>query len=99
MNRIDDLIAELCPSGVRYAALSAIANYSTTRVDASELDETSFVGVDNLVADKGGRVDASYLPNTTRLTAYLPGDTLLGNIRPYLKKVWRLFTIEGVVGV
>ena len=73
---------------VEWKALREVAEYSPTRVDATELDATSFVGVDNLVADKGGRVDATYLPNTNRLTAYEPGDVLLGNIRPYLKKVW-----------
>lgn len=88
MSYFDKLIAELSRAGVRHVALSEVAGCSSTRVDASGLDETSFVGVDNLVADKGGRVDASYLPNTVRLTAYEPGDILLGNIRPYLKKVW-----------
>ena len=88
MSRIDKLIAELAPDSVPHVALSEVAEYSSTRVDAAELDETSFVGVDNLVSDKGGRVDASYLPNTARLTAYESGDILLGNIRPYLKKVW-----------
>ncbi|EOV6937165.1 restriction endonuclease subunit S, partial [Escherichia coli] len=69
-------------------AVGDIAGYSTTKVDADKLDATSFVGVDNLLADKGGRIDATYQPNTARLTAYEPGDILLGNIRPYLKKVW-----------
>ncbi len=94
MSRIDDLIEELCPDGVRHVSLSDVASYSDTRVDASRLDGTSFVGVDNLVANKGGRVDSSYPPNTARLTAYEPGDILIGNIRPYLKKVWRV-TGEG----
>jgi len=88
MSRVDELIAELCPDGVRHGELCEIAAYSNTRVDATDLDETSFVGVDNLLANKRGKVDASYLPNTARLTAYEPGDILLGNIRPYLKKVW-----------
>lgn len=98
MNRIDDLIAELAPQGVHHALLSEVAEYSPTRVDAVELNESNFVGVDNLVADKGGRVDASYLPNTDRLTAYEPGDVLLGNIRPYLKKVWRATNAGGCSG-
>jgi ATP-dependent DNA helicase RecG len=72
---------------VEWKALGEVAEYVPTRVDAVELDATSFVGVDNLVADKGGRIDANYLPNTDRLTAYEQGDILLGNIRPYLKKV------------
>lgn len=88
MSRVAELIKQLSPDGVEHILLSAVAAYSTTRVHASELDETSFVGVDNLVAHKGGRVDANYLPNTARLTAYKAGDVLLGNIRPYLKKVW-----------
>lgn len=98
MSRIDDLITELCPSGVRYVRVSEVAAYSDTRVDASVLDESTFVGVDNLVADKRGRVDASYLPNTARLTAYEPGDILLGNIRPYLKKIWLATNAGGCSG-
>lgn len=98
MSRIDELIAEFAPDGVRNVALSEVAEYSPTRVDAADLDETSFVGVDNLVSNKGGRVDASYPPNTARLTAYEPGDILLGNIRPYLKKVWLATNAGGCSG-
>ncbi|WP_026139469.1 restriction endonuclease subunit S [Leucobacter salsicius] len=98
MSRIDDLIAKHCPDGVRHVALSEVAEYSPTRVDAADLDGTSFVGVDNLVAEKGGRINASYLPNTTRLTAYESGDILLGNIRPYLKKVWLASNSGGCSG-
>jgi len=98
MSRIDGLIADLSPDGVRHVVLSEVAEYSRVRVDAADLDETSFVGVDNLVADKGGRVDATYLPNTARLTAYAPGDILLGNIRPYLKKVWLATNAGGCSG-
>src|SRR5690554_6246840 len=83
---------------VEWKQLGEIAEYSQTRINASELDATSFVGVDNLVADKGGRVNANYLPNTARLTAYEPGDILLGNIRPYLKKVWRATNSGGCSG-
>lgn len=88
MSRIGDLIAAHCPDGVRHMLLKEIASYSDSRIDASKLDETTFVGVDNLLADKAGKTDATYLPNTARLTRYFPGEILLGNIRPYLKKVW-----------
>ena len=83
---------------VEWKPLRDVAEYSSTRVEAVELDATSFVGVDNLVANKGGRVDSNYLPNTVRLTAYEPGDILLGNIRPYLKKVWRATNSGGCSG-
>jgi type I restriction enzyme S subunit len=83
---------------VEWKALGDVAEYSQTRVDASCLCASSFVGVDNLVANKGGRVDATYMPNTERLTAYEIGDILLGNIRPYLKKVWKATSSGGCSG-
>lgn len=88
MSRIDDMLQELCPEGVEMVELGLVASYSASRVAASDVDSTSFVGVDNLIAGKRGRVDATHSPNTDSLTGYLPGDILLGNIRPYLKKVW-----------
>jgi type I restriction enzyme S subunit len=83
---------------VEWKRLGYVAEYSTTRVNAADLDATSFVGVDNLIANKGGRIDASYLPNTERITAYESGDILLGNIRPYLKKVWHATNAGGCSG-
>jgi len=88
MSRIDALVARDCPDGVVYRTIGEVAGYSTTRLDAADLDEFSFVGVDNLLPNKAGRVNATHTPNTDRLTAYQEGDVLLGNIRPYLKKVW-----------
>lgn len=94
MSRIEDLIAELCPEGVEFRTLGELAAYSDTRVDATELDKSNFIGVDNLLPNQAGKTDANYLPNTARLSAYMDRDVLLGNIRPYLKKVW-LATNEG----
>ena len=98
MSRLSFLERLLDEAEVEWKPLGDVAAYSTTRIAAAELDAATFVGVDNLVADKGGRVDASYLPNTERLTAYEPGDILLGNIRPYLKKVWRATNSGGCSG-
>lgn len=81
MSRASLLDTLLDGGGVEWKKLGQIAEYSPTRINAAELDASSFVGVDNLVSEKGGRIDASYLPNTERLTAYEPGDILLGNIR------------------
>lgn len=94
MTRIDDLIREHCPKGVEHRSLHEIGGYSDIRVAASDLDQTSFVGVDNLLPNRGGKVDSAYRPNTARVTAYQVGDVLIGNIRPYLQKVW-LATNDG----
>lgn len=98
MSRTNFLEKLLDGAEVEWKPLEEVAEYSQTRVDASKLDATSFVGVDNLVADKGGRIDATYLPNTARLAAYEPGDILLGNIRPYLKKIWTATNSGGCSG-
>lgn len=98
MNRIDELIAELCPEGVKFDELGSVAAYSSTRVDASDLDETTFVGVDNLLPNMAGKTDATYTANTARLTAYEIGDILLGNIRPYLNKIWLAISSGGCSG-
>ncbi|TYF99778.1 restriction endonuclease subunit S [Enterobacter hormaechei] len=98
MIEVSYLVKLLDGDSVDWISLGKIAEYSTTRVNAIELDATSFTGVDNLVASKGGRINANYLPNTTRLTAYEPGDILLGNIRPYLKKVWLATNSGGCSG-
>lgn len=83
MSRIDDLIRQHCPKGVEFRALGDVAHYSDERVSSALLDSETFVGVDNLLPDKRGKVTATYRPNTSVLTAFQPGDVLLGNIRPY----------------
>lgn len=44
--------------------------------------------MDNLVANFGGRVDSEYTSKVQSAIKYVPGNILVGNIRPYLKKVW-----------
>ena len=88
MSRLDELIAELCPDGVPYVALSTVAEYAKERIDAAEIDADTYVGVDNLLPEKKGKTVSSYVPNEGRLISFHVGDILIGNIRPYLKKIW-----------
>ena len=78
--------------------LGEVAHYSSTRVSATKLTPKSYVGVDNLLKDKQGKCDAAYYPTDGNVTAFEVGDTLLGNIRPYLKKIWYADTEGGVSG-
>lgn len=75
-----------------------ISNYSKTRIAASELNRERYVGVDNLLQNKQGKTVSSYVPTTGKLTRYEVGDILLGNIRPYLKKIWCATNIGGTNG-
>ena len=52
MNRLEKLLRELCPDGVKVYSLSQVAHYAQKRIDASQVDETSYVGVENLLQNK-----------------------------------------------
>ncbi|MEL7666964.1 MAG: restriction endonuclease subunit S [Actinomycetota bacterium] len=98
MSRIDELIAEFCPDGVPHVRLGDVAAYSKTRISASAVDGETFVGVDNLQPNQGGRTSSNYVPKSGYLTEYRAGDVLIGNIRPYLKKIWLATNSGGCSG-
>ena len=68
--------------------LGAMARYSKTRIEATKLTSENYVGVDNLLQDRNGKTVATYLPEQGSFIGYDQGDILIGNIRPYLKKIW-----------
>ncbi len=74
--------------GWTYKKLGEVAFYSTSRVSSSLLDETNYVGVDNLLKDRKGKIDSTVVPVEGNCIGYKCGDILVGNIRPYLKKIW-----------
>lgn len=72
----------------RWLPLEDVAEYSETRIGFQKLNKSNYVGVDNLLQNRGGRVDSNYVPTNGNLTEYRIGDVLIGNIRPYLRKIW-----------
>ena len=74
--------------GYANVSLSDIAEYQKERIDASLLDASTYVGVDNLLQNKAGIKKSEYVPTEGRLINYHKGDVLIGNIRPYLRKIW-----------
>ncbi len=75
-------------SNVEKIVLKRAARYSTQRIPAESLNAKNYVGVENLLKDKAGKVDSSYIPLKGNLIAFKKGDILIGNIRPYLRKIW-----------
>ncbi|OOF46392.1 restriction endonuclease subunit S [Rodentibacter trehalosifermentans] len=69
-------------------ALGKVCQYSKNRVGAKSLNSENYVGVDNLLPNKQGKKSSDYVPIEGNLIAYELGDILIGNIRPYLKKIW-----------
>ena len=69
--------------------LAEIATYVNEKISSSNITLDQYVTTDSLLQDKRGRECAQNLPPVvTNLTHYQPGDVLVANIRPYLKKIW-----------
>ncbi len=85
-------------SVAKSVTLGEIASYSKNRINALELNEETYVGVDNLLPDKKGKTYSNYVPTEGRLTKFETGDILIGNIRPYLKKIWLATNVGGTNG-
>lgn len=83
---------------VEWKALGDVANYSKNRIAANEINLDSYVGVDNLLQNKRGKTFSSYVPTAGNLTQFIDDDILIGNIRPYLKKIWKSNITGGTNG-
>ena len=69
--------------------LGDIINFSTTRVNSSELNKDNYVSTENMLQDYQGIVKAKSVPEDVNVVSFSCGDILISNIRPYLKKVWK----------
>lgn len=69
--------------------LGEVTEYSQTRISFNLLDEKNYVGVDNLLQNRAGKTLSNYVPTSGSFTEYQQDDILIGNIRPYLKKIWQ----------
>ena len=81
-----------------WKSLGEVAEYSKSRISFDKLNEKNYIGVDNLLQNRMGKTNSSYLPTSGNLTAYFENDILIGNIRPYLKKIWQANQIGGTNG-
>jgi type I restriction enzyme S subunit len=67
--------------------LNQAAFYSEDRINGLKVSRDYFVTTDSMVQNKGGITITPVLPKGN-LIAFSKGDILVGNIRPYLKKIW-----------
>lgn len=65
-----------------------VAIYAKVRISADKLNKENYVGVENLLQNKLGKTSSNYVPTEGSFIEYLPNDILIGNIRPYLRKIW-----------
>ena len=73
---------------VEWKKMSEVSFYPKTRINASELSDNSYIGVENLLKDKLGRTDSTVKPEGS-VIQFVEKDILIGNIRPYLRKIWK----------
>ncbi|WP_265498781.1 restriction endonuclease subunit S [Providencia rustigianii] len=83
---------------VEWKTLSEMAEYSKARICYTELDDSNYVGVESLLQNRAGKIDSIRTPDSGNLTQYNPDDILIGNIRPYLKKIWHADRVGGTNG-
>ena len=74
--------------GWEMISLSELSMYPNERIAINQLSPSQYVGVENLIKDRGGVRFSNSLPKANSAIAYKENDILLGNIRPYLKKIW-----------
>ena len=83
----DNLLSFEGRTNVQWMKLGDVAYYVKNRITSSSITTSNYVSVENLLQDKQGKTIASNVPAGC-LIHYEPGDVLIGNIRPYLKKIW-----------
>ena len=69
--------------------LGEVCTYPNKRISLSDITSYEYVGVETLVKNKGGVLFTEELPNAKNAIEYIENDILIGNIRPYLKKIWK----------
>ena len=74
--------------------LKNLANYVEDKISADKLNKNNYIGVDNILPNRGGIKTSEYFYGKGKVTAFKKGDILIGNIRPYFKKIW-LATFDG----
>lgn len=69
--------------------LGSLAKHSTTKVKSTEIEIDKYISIDNILPNKQGIITAEKLPpKDCKLTKYNKDNILIGNIRPYLKKIY-----------
>lgn len=69
--------------------LGSAVKYSSERIAIKSVSLENFVTTDNLLQNKEGITTATNLPpQSGMIPSFEKGNILVGNIRPYLKKIW-----------
>jgi type I restriction enzyme S subunit len=68
--------------------LGEISEFVNEKIPLEQIAIENYVSTENILPEYGGVARASKLPAVGSVTRFRTNDTLVSNIRPYLKKVW-----------
>ena len=69
--------------------LSDICDYGKDRIEVSSLDNSNYISTENMLPNRAGITTATTLPTGEYTPSFQIDDTLVSNIRPYFKKIWK----------
>ena len=69
--------------------LSDICDYGKDRIEVSSLDNSNYISTENMLPNRAGITTATTLPTGELTPSFVIDDTLVSNIRPYFKKIWK----------
>lgn len=69
--------------------LSDICDYGKDRIEVSSLDNSNYISTENMLPNRAGITTATTLPTGEYTPSFEIYDTLVSNIRPYFKKIWK----------
>lgn len=67
--------------------LKDYAYYVTETLPNWHFNSKNYIGVDNLLPNRQGIKESEYVPSEGNFISFRKGDILVGNIRPYFKKI------------
>lgn len=69
--------------------LKDICDYGKDRTEVSSLDNSTYISTENMIPNRAGITIATTLPTGEYTPSFELNDTLVSNIRPYFKKIWK----------
>ena len=69
--------------------LGDICDYGKDRTEVSSLDNSNYISTENMLPNRAGVTTATTLPTGEYTPSFEIDDTLVSNIRPYFKKIWK----------
>ena len=69
--------------------LGDICSYGKDRIEVSALTKNNYISTENMIPNRGGITEATTLPTGELTPSFESSDTLVSNIRPYFKKIWK----------